>query len=171
MRVRTRLGLRRPRLVLELGPVEPVQRPQPAEVERRVDDVDVGVGELELAAQQLEHLVAHLARRPRGAPPARTCAPAQHQLHRLEEVLGLVLELEVGVAGDAERVVRHDLHAREQPVEVGGDHLLERHEPLAVGEHEEAGEQRRDLDPGEAAPRPWPGSRTNTARFSDRFEM
>ena len=53
-------------------------------------------------------------------------------LHRLEEVLGLVVELEVGVAGDAERVVREDLHPREQRVEVRGDHLLERHEALAV---------------------------------------
>ena len=31
-----------------------------------------------------------------------------------------------------------------------GDHLLERHEALAVGHHDEAREQRRDLHPGEA---------------------
>ena len=61
-------------------------------------------------------------------------APAQDRLDRLEQVLVFVLELEVGVAGDPERVVREDLHAGEQRVEVGRDDLLERHEPLAVGE-------------------------------------
>ena len=56
-----RLRLRGPRLVLQLGPVEVVQPPQPAEAEGAVDDVDVGVAELELAAQELEYLVAHLS--------------------------------------------------------------------------------------------------------------
>ena len=35
-------------------------------------------------------------------------------------------------------------------VEVRRDHLLERHEALAVGQRDEAGEQRRDLHPREA---------------------
>ena len=34
-------------------------------------------------------------------------------------------------------------------VEVGGDHLLEGDEPLAVGHDHEAGQDRRDLDPGD----------------------
>ena len=42
------------------------------------------------------------------------------------------------------------LHAREQAVEVRRDHLLERDEPLAVGQPEEAGQQGRHLHPGEA---------------------
>ena len=97
-------------------------------------------------------------------------AQREHALDRLEQVVVLVVELEVGVAGDAERVVGDDLHAGEQPVEVRGDHLLERHEPLAVGHHEEAGEQRRDLHPGEALLAGL-GVATTTARFSERFEM
>ncbi len=82
--------LRHPRLVLELGPVERVQRPQPAQVERPVDHVDVVVGELELAAQQLEHLGRHLRvdLEPHDATEL-ACAGAG-RLHRREEVLGLV---------------------------------------------------------------------------------
>ena len=38
-------------------------------------------------------------------------------------------------------VVALDLHAGEELVEVGGDDLLERHEALAVGHHDEAGQQ------------------------------
>ena len=44
-----------------------------------------------------------------------------------QEVVGLVLlDVEVGVAGDPEQVGLDDLHAREQRVQVGGDHLLQR---------------------------------------------
>ena len=53
---------------------------------------------------------------------------AQLVLDRLEQVVGLVGDLEVGVAGDAEQVVADDLDAREQRVEVLGDDVLERDE-------------------------------------------
>ena len=82
--------------------------------------------------------------------PAEAAA-AQLDLDRGEQVVGLLLlEGEVGVAGDPEGVVALDLHAREQRVEVGGDDLLERHEALAVGHHHEPGQQQRHLHPGEA---------------------
>ena len=55
-------------------------------------------------------------------------AAAQLVLDRLQQVVGLVGDREVGVAGDAEDVVVDDLHAREQRVEVVGDHVLERDE-------------------------------------------
>ena len=58
----------------------------------------------------------------------------------------------------------------EQRVEMGGDHLLERHEPLVRRRHHEARQDRRDLDPGEPG-HPGRGSRTNTARLSERLEM
>ena len=60
-----------------------------------------------------------------------------------------LLNLEVGIAGDPEGVMGDDLHAGEQRVEMGGDHLLERHEPLTVRHHHEPRQDRRDLDPGE----------------------
>ena len=53
---------------------------------------------------------------------------AQLVLDRLQQVVGLVGDREVGVAGDAEDVVVEDLHAREQRVEVRRDEVLERHE-------------------------------------------
>ena len=43
-----------------------------------------------------------------------------------------------------------DGHAREERVQVGRDDLLERHEALAVGHDDEAGQRRRHLDPGDA---------------------
>ena len=42
--------------VLQLGPSQVVEIPQPAQIERRVDLIDVVGAELELAAQQREHL-------------------------------------------------------------------------------------------------------------------
>ena len=127
------LGLRRPRLVLQLGTIEAVQPPQPTEAQGAVGDVDVGVAELELTAEELEHLVAHLPvdLEPDDAPELRT--PAQDELHRLEEVLGVVGQLEVGVTRDSEGVVGDGLHTWEEAVEVRRDHLLERNEPLGVG--------------------------------------
>ena len=78
-------------------------------------------------------------------------AAAQLDLDGGEQVVGLLLlEGEVGVAGDPERGGGLDLHAGEELVEVGGDHLLERHEPLAVGHHHEPGQQVGHLHPGEA---------------------
>src|SRR5437660_695934 len=54
-------------------------------------------------------------------------------------------------AGHAEHVVGHDLHPREQTIEMVSDHLFDRYEPLAVGEWEEPREQRWHLEPREAA--------------------
>ena len=83
--------------------------------------------------------------------PHRRAEPAAQQLllQRLQEVLGVVLlDLEVLVAGDPEGVRLEHLHAREQPLEVLADDVLERHEPLVAQRHE-AVEDRRHLDPRE----------------------
>ena len=53
---------------------------------------------------------------------------AQLGLDGPQQVVGLVGDLEVRVAGDAEEAVVDDLHAREQRVEVGRDDLLQRDE-------------------------------------------
>ena len=79
-------------------------------------------------------------------------ASMQDRLDRLQEVLVLVVELEVGVAGHPERHPVQELHPGEEPVEVGGDHLLEGNEPEPVGQRHEPREERRDLDAGEALP-------------------
>ena len=61
----------------------------------------------------------------------------------------ILLDVQVLVAGHPEGVHLEHLHAREQPLEVLADHVLQRHEPLVPQRHEPA-EDRRDLDPGEA---------------------
>ena len=51
-------------------------------------------------------------------------------LQREQEILGVILlDLEVLVAGDPERVVLHHFHAGEELVQMGRDGVLERHEP------------------------------------------
>ena len=86
------------------------------------------------------------------ADGAAEAPAAQLHLHLREEVVGFTFgQREVGVAGDAEGVVLDDLHAGEQDRELVLDDLLERHETVTVREREEAWEQRRHLDPREAA--------------------
>ncbi len=76
----------------------------------------------------------------------------EDRLDRRQQVVGCVdLDIEIEVPGDAERVHRHDLHPREQQVEVRGDHVLLRDEPLAVGQRHEPGDVRRYLHPCEPA--------------------
>ena len=91
----------------------------------------------------------------------RTEAPAQQLLLQcLEQVLRIVLfDLEVFVAGDAEGRMVDDLHAVEQGAEVFGDDVLEGDEPGwdvasggsvgRLGDVEEPGQTRGNLDPGE----------------------
>ena len=77
-------------------------------------------------------------------------AAADLVLDRLAQVVGLVGDVVVGVAGDAEERVIEDLHPREERLDVVGDHVLERDERLAVADRQEPPQQLlRDLDAGE----------------------
>ncbi len=121
---------------------------QAGEVEwpRQLEDL-VG-GDAELGDEQVEHLGVDrlLDLEPDRRPEL---AAQQLLLEGLEEVLGVVLlHLEVLVAGDPERVGGDDLHAREEPLQVLADDVLERHEALVAQRHE-ALEDRWHLDPGE----------------------
>ena len=142
---------RRPRLAVQVGTVQGVDAPEPAQVERRADPEDAVGTHLELGRQQVRQLLAHVGLDLEAERLAEAAA-AQLHLDGHEEVVGLVLfEGEVGVAGDPEGVVVPDGHPGEQRLQVGRDDLLERHEALAVGHDHEAGQRRRDLDPGDAA--------------------
>jgi hypothetical protein len=92
---------------------------------------------LERALELLAHLPAH-ARLDLDAHDLAEAPAAQLVLDRLQQVVGLVGDREVGVAGDAEDRAVDDLHAREELVEVLLDQLLERHERAPVGERDEA---------------------------------
>ena len=99
--------------------------------------------------------------------------PAQLGLDRLQEVVGLVGDLEVGVARDAEEAVADDLHPRKERFEVRGDDLLERDERVRrVVDLDEAVEHLgRHLHPREGLLAGLTGSRTSAASDSDRLEM
>ena len=133
-----RLRDRRPRRVAQLRePRDLHDLPQVVEVEQPVDREHVLVLGLERALELLAHLAAH----PRLDLDAHDLAEApapELVLDRLQEVVGLVGDGEVGVAGDAEDRGVDDLHAREELVEVLGDQLLERHERAPVGQRHEA---------------------------------
>ena len=119
-----------------------MQRPQAAEVEGAVDLVDVVLLEVELVDEQLADLGRH-GPVDLEADGLAEPAPAQVEVDGGQQVVGLaLLQVEVGVAGDPEGAVRLDLHAREQLAQVGGDDLLEGDEALAVGQGDEAGQQR-----------------------------
>ena len=111
---------------MQLGPVDLREVEQAAQVERAGQAVDLLLGDVELADQQVErdvvHVVGDLEADRRAEPTAQ-----QLGLERLDEVLGLVLlDHDVLVAREAERVVVEDLHAGEEVVEVVGDEVLER---------------------------------------------
>ena len=98
-------------------------------------------------------------------------APAQLLLDRPQQVVGLVVDGEVGVARDAEDVEVDDLHAREERVEMLGDQVSSgtnvRPSPI--------GTKRGSISFGTftRANVSWPvcGSRTSTASESERLEM
>ena len=104
--------------------------PQVGEVEQARDLVDVALLDPEVAdeprPQRRVDARAHLQPHDLAEAP-----PAQLRLDRLEQVVGLVGDGEVGVARDAKGRVRDDLHAAEEAVEVVGDHGLHRHERAA----------------------------------------
>ncbi|OEI67462.1 hypothetical protein Cus16_2897 [Curtobacterium sp. ER1/6] len=129
----------------DLGDLE-----QSAQVERRRQAVDLLLGDVELAHEQVEghrvHVLGDLETDRRSEPTAE-----QFALEGLDEVLGLVLlDLDVLVAGDPEHVVLEDLHPREQVVEVVRDEVLEGDEAhpagAVVGQRDEAREVLRDLE-------------------------
>ena len=140
---------RRPGGSGELGQVAVGQRPQPVEVEGTVEEVDVVLGDVDGADQHVQKVGGdaggHLE-------PDRLTEPAavQLELDRGQQVLGVVLlHRQIGVPGDPEGMVLGDGHQREDAVQVGGDHLLHRHQPASVRQRHQAGNDRWDLDPGD----------------------
>ena len=104
---------RHPGLILQLGPVEARELHRVREVEQPVDEIDLVVLDAEAPLQPVEH---HRRDRRRHLDPDDVAEPpsAQLQLDCLEQVVGLVRDLEVGVAGEPEHGPLADLHLREQ---------------------------------------------------------
>ncbi len=134
--------------VLEVGAGQREQRPEVDEAEWRRAPVDVAGVQPQLLDEQFEGMVAHRLADLEPNRVRRTPAHVQHRLHRLEEILGFLLDREVGVARHPEHESVHDL-VGEDAIEMMGDHVLEQDEPMAVAQRIEAGEERRHLHPGE----------------------
>jgi hypothetical protein len=94
---------------LQVRPVELRQLRDISEVKRAVGRVDELVSDVQTLLQPFAHRTrhrrGHLDTGDLAEPPA-----AQLELDCLEQVVGLVGDLEVGVAGDAERAALEDLH-------------------------------------------------------------
>ena len=148
--LQTGLGHGRPRRVAQVAEAgQPHELPEVGEVEQAVDLVDLALLDLqrvhELLAQRRAHAGADLQAHGLAEAP-----PAQLGLDGGEQVVGLVGDLEVGVARHPERAVLDDLHAREERVEVLGDQVLHRHERRALRRRDEAWQQLLGhLDAGE----------------------
>jgi hypothetical protein len=114
------------RWILQLRAVQPIDLPQRREVQQpgHLDDV-TGV-HVELAQQQLQHVLGHvvgdLEAHRRAETPAR-----QLSLERLQQIfVAIFLDLEIRIASDAERVVLDDLETGEQHRQERRDQFLHR---------------------------------------------
>ena len=135
---------------LQVGTVEGHQLPEGGEVQhpRHLEAVHVADADPleEDLARDLGHRALHLeAHRLAEAPAPDLLLDREQQVVRL-----VLLDRDVGVAGDPEEVGLQDLHAPEQLVQVRLDHLVQEHELVAL-DREQARQDRRDLDPREAA--------------------
>ena len=135
--------------------VDRVHLPQARQVQQSGYLDDVAGIDVEFAQQQFEHVLGHVVRDLESHRRTEAAA-GQLAFERLQEILvAVLLDLEVGVAGDPERMVLHDLHAREQHVEVSGDQILQRQERvdgggrLVAADADEPAHVVRNLDPRE----------------------
>ena len=107
-----RLGDRRPRRVAQLAEAGQLDDlPEVGEVEQALDLVDLPLLDAQALRERLAQLVAHVGVDLEAHDLAEAAA-AQLGLDGLEQVVGLVGDLEVGVARHAEDAAVDDLHAR-----------------------------------------------------------
>ncbi|MGX1214022.1 hypothetical protein AB7M42_004287 [Bradyrhizobium diazoefficiens] len=123
------LGMaRHVRREFEVGPVEAGELRELIHGEHAVDQeyfvVGGGEGMLHEVAQLLRHLGVDLE------PDHRSAAAAlQRGLEQADEILGLFLDFELGVAEDAEGALAMQIVAGEQSVDEQGGRLLQRDQP------------------------------------------
>ena len=116
---------------------------------RASDGVDLVVACAEAVGEAREHSARDRARDLEAHDVAEAAAP-QLELDCLEQVVGLVRDLEVRVTRHAEDGALHDLHLREQAREEVRDHGLEWSERAPLPDLQEARETFRHLHAREA---------------------
>ena len=141
---------RRPARRLQVLPIEVRELGDAGEVEHPADLVAVVLREADAAQEDVPGRGRHRAL-DLEADGLAEAAPAKLLLDGEQEVVRLVLlDRQVGVAGDPEEVRLEDLHAAEQEVQVGLDDLVEQDERRR-SDLDEAGQDLGHLDPGEPA--------------------
>jgi hypothetical protein len=144
--------------VVQVRTVDPGNDGQAAEIQRCGYGVDLRFLHAQFTDQQRPDVRVDVVGDLEAHGRAETAAQ-QLLFERLQQVFGVVLfNLNVLVAGDAERVVLQDLHAGEQLIQVNGDDFFQRDEPGHAAGHRtgaravdgnEAGQLVRNLDAGE----------------------
>ena len=153
---------------------KPHDLPQGAHVEQSIDGVDLLLLHAQQACQRLAQLLGAV-RADLDAHDLAEAPAAQLVLDGLQQVGGVVGDLQVGVAGHAKDVVVGDLHTWEQRVEVVSDHVLKRHQQRRLGGGFLSVTKRGRISVGTLTRANTVcsliGSRTSTARLRDRLEM
>ena len=112
----------------EIGPVEPRQLRQFVHRQHAIDQQNLVVGGGERAlhegAQFFRHLGFDFEPDHRSPPP-----PLQRGLEQADQIFGLFLDFEFGVADDAESALTFDGIAGEQPADEQTGGLLQRDQP------------------------------------------
>ncbi len=127
----------KPRLFLQVGAVDRDQLLKLGKIEQALDEVDLFCARAEPALEPLEHPARDRAR-DLDAHDVAEPPPPELVFDRLDEVVGLVRHLEVGVTRDAEGAAFDDLHLREESGKEVADHTLERQVEAALANREEA---------------------------------
>ncbi len=133
-----------PGVVLELRPVECDELHERAAVEQPFGEVDL----VAVDSQAVLQPFAQPRRDARGRLDPHDLAeasPPQLQLDRHPQIVGLVRDLVVGVASDAEDVLLDDLHLRKEQRREVGDDVLEGEEHPAAADAYEPWQPLRDL--------------------------
>ena len=133
--------------MLEGGQVERDELRQVGLIEQALDLVHLIGTDSEAGHEPVAHRARGGARDLEPHDVAEAPLP-QLRLDRLEQIVGVVGDLEVRVSRDAEERALRDLHPREEHGEVVGDHSFEGYEPLAG--RDEAPEALRHLHAREA---------------------
>ena len=138
-----------PRRVLEVGAVERVQLADVGEVEQTLHRVDGRRRDPEPRLEPRQHRARDRARHLE--PDNGAEAPlAQFALHGLEQVVGVVRDLGVTVAGQPERDALEHLHLGEERAQEVADDRFERQPQAARPDLHEPGQALRDLHAREA---------------------
>ncbi len=126
-----------PRIVLQVGTLEAGDLREVGEIQEALDAVDLFLAGAEPDRKPLQHPFRHRLGdfEPNDIPEAATL---ELELDRLEQVVGLVRDVEVGVARDPEGGTFGDLHLREEQCEEVRDGRLEGNQEPSVAHIDEA---------------------------------